>query len=199
MWDAFGRSVPEMDVQGAREALSGFPSQQVIDTYVYLGKQNREKMIKNIIIRYTKEKGCKRFNSLLKGIAVESDAEGEGLCPDTYDASSMHGAFVPEWGQPMQSGVMMPPGCVYQYPPQHQYPPMQSGVMMPPGCVYQYPPQFQHPHPMHGAFVPEWGQPMQNGVMMPPGCVYQYPPQFQHPHPMHGGLMPQCLPVGFMR
>ncbi|MCY4414406.1 MAG: hypothetical protein OXC30_05460, partial [Alphaproteobacteria bacterium] len=150
MWDAFGRSVPEMDVQGAREALSGFPSQQVIDTYVYLGKQNREQMIENIIIRYTKEKGCERFHSLLEGIALESDEEGEGLlCPDTYDASdasSMHGAFVPQWGQPMQSGVMMPPGCVYQYPP-----------------------QFQHPHPMHGALVPQWGQPMQSGVMMPPG------------------------------
>ncbi|MCY4413538.1 MAG: hypothetical protein OXC30_00930, partial [Alphaproteobacteria bacterium] len=98
------------------------------------------------------------------------------------------GAFVPEWGQPMQSGVMMPPGCVCQDPPQHQYPP-----------------QFQppHPNPMHGAFVPEWGQPMQSGVMMPPGCVcqdppqHQYPPQFQHPHPnpnpMHGAFVPQCF------
>ena len=86
----------------------------------------------------------------------------------------MHGAFVPQWGQPMRSGVMMPPGCVYQDPPQYQ-------------------------QPMHGAFVPQWGQPMQSGVMMPPGYVYQYPPQhqyppqFQHPNPMHGALMPECF------
>ena len=26
----------------------------------------------------------------------------------------MHGAFVPQWGQPMRSGVMMPPGCAPQ-------------------------------------------------------------------------------------
>jgi len=67
---------------------------------------------------------------------------------------------VPQWGQPMQSGVMMPPGYVYQYPPQHQYPP-------------QFQPPHQHPHPMHGALVPQWGQPMQSAVMMPAECAPQ--------------------------
>ena len=176
MLHALGRSVPQMQPQAVKDVLFDFPSQAVIDTYfTFPGEKNRYKILEDIKKRYTEKKDAERFQPLLDNILalVESDEEGEELCPERSDFSSISADFVPQFYPPMQSGVMVYPSA-YQSPQPFLYP-MSVALVQP--CYPSMQSAVAYQHSVNAAVMPQFYSPPQvlqqqmRGSVMNPACA----------------------------